>query len=365
MYAFHSKSFLSTHSRRSSSATSYGAEPAPEDELLRRRDGGDRVDLQEAEPLHGVEDRRRRPVEELCADGDAARFVRRYERHDVSGSCSRRQRTSAESSDSGAALAAGRPGVEPVGVARRERCGGCAVREHREPDGDEDRRQDQLLVRQRTLLLEQQEGEDDGGGASRPEPPEERDRRAARARSEHGDRDGHHPHERQAEDGVERDLPGQVAERGAEENRAEDDERDGGEHRAGLLHEVRDVAAAMAPEPAEHHPADERGDEAGAADRLGEAVSEQRAGERHDLEPGGVDEAATSRIDDDSRCCRPRDHTAEHAVPDLLQHELGRSAVSDRAVLRQRDGERDEEERDADPVVQPALDVEALADAYG
>ena len=79
------------------------AESAPEHELLRRRDGGDRVDLEEAEPLHGVEDGRRRAVEELRADGDPAGLVRRHEPHDVSGSCSRRQRTSAESSDSGAA----------------------------------------------------------------------------------------------------------------------------------------------------------------------------------------------------------------------------------------------------------------------
>ena len=78
-------------------------EPAPEHELLRRRDGGDRVDLQEAEPLHGVEDRRRRPVEELRANRDATRFLRRHDGHGAGDSCSRRQRTSAEASDSGAA----------------------------------------------------------------------------------------------------------------------------------------------------------------------------------------------------------------------------------------------------------------------
>ena len=112
---------------------------------------------------------------------------------------------------------------------------------------------------------------------------------------------GSHPHEREAEDGVERDLPRQVAERRAEEDRTEDDEGDGGEHRAGLLHEVRDVAAAMPPEPAEHHPADEGSDEARASDRLGEAEAEKRSGERHDLEPGGIDEAATACVDDERR----------------------------------------------------------------
>ena len=56
-------------------------EPAPEHELLRRRDGGDRVDLQEAEPLHGVEDAGCRAVEKLCADGNAARLVWRDDPH--------------------------------------------------------------------------------------------------------------------------------------------------------------------------------------------------------------------------------------------------------------------------------------------
>ncbi len=40
-----------------------GIEPAPEDEVLRRRDGRDRVDLQEAEPAYGVQDVRRGAVE--------------------------------------------------------------------------------------------------------------------------------------------------------------------------------------------------------------------------------------------------------------------------------------------------------------
>ena len=47
-------------------------EPAPEHELLRRRDGRDRVDLEEAELPDGVEDRASGAVQELRADGDAA-----------------------------------------------------------------------------------------------------------------------------------------------------------------------------------------------------------------------------------------------------------------------------------------------------
>ena len=42
--------------------------------MLRRRDGRDRVELEEAEPPHRVEDAARRAVEELCANRDATRM---------------------------------------------------------------------------------------------------------------------------------------------------------------------------------------------------------------------------------------------------------------------------------------------------
>ena len=49
-----------------------GAEAAPEDELLRRCDGRDRVDLEKADSADRVEDRAGRPVEQLRSDGDSA-----------------------------------------------------------------------------------------------------------------------------------------------------------------------------------------------------------------------------------------------------------------------------------------------------
>jgi hypothetical protein len=48
------------------------AETAPEDELLRRRDGRDRVELQETEAANRFEDVVRRAVEELRVDSDSA-----------------------------------------------------------------------------------------------------------------------------------------------------------------------------------------------------------------------------------------------------------------------------------------------------
>mgnify|MGYP003457244285 CR=1 FL=1 len=53
------------------------AEPAPEDQMLRRCDGRDRIELQEAEAADGVQDVGRRPVEELGANGDPPRLVLR------------------------------------------------------------------------------------------------------------------------------------------------------------------------------------------------------------------------------------------------------------------------------------------------
>jgi hypothetical protein len=53
-----------------------GAEPCLEHEMLRRRHGRDRVELEEAEPADGLEHTARRAVEQLCADGDPAGLVK-------------------------------------------------------------------------------------------------------------------------------------------------------------------------------------------------------------------------------------------------------------------------------------------------
>ena len=53
------------------------AEPAPEDELLRRRDGRDGVHLEEAEAPDRLQDAPRRPVEELRANCNPPRVLPR------------------------------------------------------------------------------------------------------------------------------------------------------------------------------------------------------------------------------------------------------------------------------------------------
>ena len=169
----------------------------------------------------------------------------------------------------------------------------------------------------------------------------------------------------EAEHCVERDLPGQVADRRPEEHRAEDDERHGREDRPRLLDEVRDLAAAVPAHTAEHAAADERGDEAGSPDRLGEAEREQRARERHDLEPRVVDEpACLSPWTTTAAATAPARTPPRTPYPIFSKTSCDGMAVPDRTLLRQGDGERDEEERHADPVVEARLDVQALADPH-
>ena len=187
-------------------------------------------------------------------------------------------------------------------------------------------------------------------------------RRAPVPSSEIGD--GEHAHDGEAEDRVQGDLPRDVSESGAEEDGAEDDERDGREDGARLLDEVRDLAAPAPAQPAEDAAADEGRDEPRASDRLREAECEPGARERYDLEPRGVDEPTPSCLHDDRGGRGPGDRAAERAVADLLEHELDGVPVPDRPLLRLGDRERDQEERHADPVVQPALHVEALPDAH-
>ena len=96
-----------------------------------------------------------------------------------------------------------------------------------------------------------------------------------------------------------------------------------------------------------------------------EAVREDGRRRRNDLEPRLVDPLATSCEHDHGRsegACR---HTAQDSVADLLGDEPRRFAAAEgaRVCLGQREG--DEEQRYADPVVQAALDVQPLANAYG
>ena len=140
------------------------------------------------------------------------------------------------------------------------------MREDREADREVDGGEDGVVVRQ-AALLDEDDREHDGGQAAGAEPAEESDRRSPRGRPEEGDRDGKHSHDRQAEYRVQRDGPGQLAERRPEQDGAEDDERHRAENRAALLEQVAHLSSALSAQPPEDESTDERGDEAGAAER--------------------------------------------------------------------------------------------------
>ena len=123
-----------------------------------------------------------------------------------------------------------------------------------------------------------------------------------------------------------------------------------------------DLAAAPSPEGAEHETAYERGDEAGAADRIRNSEGEAGAGQQ--ARPGARSRRRAGahlrpRRRTRRRC--PRSHPGEDAVADLLEHQPNRGSVADRSGLRLRDREHDPEQRHADPVVEAALDVQALS----
>jgi hypothetical protein len=121
-----------------------------------------------------------------------------------------------------------------------------------------------------------------------------------------------------------------MPERGTEQHRSEHDERERAEHRSRLLQEVHDLVRAPAQQPAEHHPAGERRDEPGAAERRRDAVGERRSCDRADLEPRRIDGAQALRREHGGSRGRPRDRPGQEPVADLLQ-DRPEATVSTRA----------------------------------
>ena len=180
---------------------------------------------------------------------------------------------------------------------------------------------------------------------------------------EHCQGDGNDADERQAQERIENDSAGEVVENRYEHDGAEQNERDRTENATGLLEEERHIAPDLATQPSEDGAADEGGDEPAAAHPHGESVRERGACDRDHLQPDRIDESARDSHPDHDRGRDPREHASNDSVADLLEHEVRRRAVSDRAFVRLGDRDGDQEQRDADAVVEPTLDVETLADA--
>ena len=93
---------------------------------------------------------------------------------------------------------------------------------------------------------------------------------------------------------------------------------------------------------------------------MGDPPGQPRRGERHDLEPVAVRMRCAPGDPQRRGPGRARDRAGERAVSDLLGDHPDRRRGAEPVGLDARHGEHDEEQRDADPVVEAALDVEAL-----
>ena len=154
-----------------------------------------------------------------------------------------------------------RSGARTIRVAVGQGSGGEAVGEDREPDGEVDREDDQVLVG-KLGLLDHDHREDDRGQTAGSEPAEEAKCRHPGVRAQHPECDGHHPHDRQAENRVEGELPAQLTQRGSEQDRPEEDEGDPVEHASDLLGEPVHVLGVALDHRPEDHACDEGRDEA-------------------------------------------------------------------------------------------------------
>jgi hypothetical protein len=168
--------------------------------------------------------------------------------------------------------------------------------------------------------------------------------------------------QRQAQHGVARERPGELAERRPEEDRPEQDEGRAVEHVAHLLAQAVDVLGVAVDQEPERYAGDERGDEARAPERGCHPVGERSARGRDHAPPRIGDQPAAPGLHEHQGDEGAAHQAAEHAVADLLEQERHGVAPVGDPGLDVGDRHRGEQERDADPVVEPALDVEPLAD---
>ena len=180
---------------------------------------------------------------------------------------------------------------------------------------------------------------------------------------EHRDRDREHPHDRQAEHGVEHEL--QLSSPSAGPSRTAPKSTKvtplstlPTSSVSWLISSGSRLSAS-----AEDHAGDERRDEARSVERARDAVGERGAGGRDHLPPRTRDQVPPAGVDDDRRRQepgrRPRRRRRSRSPRAAACRRCGRPEIS-RFHIGGGDGR--EQQRHADPVVEPALDVQALAD---
>jgi hypothetical protein len=128
---------------------------------------------------------------------------------------------------------------------------------------------------------------------------------------------------------------------------------------------VGHLAAFVVSKCAEQEPGREGGDEDAAAERGRDPDREQRRRRTEDLLPMRLDQTAARREAQREPSEDSRGDAAHEPVADLLEHELDGRVVGDRPALSLGERDRDEEQRDAEPVIEAALDVQSLPDPGG
>ena len=144
------------------------------------------------------------------------------------------------------------------------------------------------------------------------------------------------------------------------DRRAEDEEGHRTRGTPDGLGQLRAPLLTCRSDRAERQSSDKRRDQPAPVEDRGEAVGQADESQRHDRSPSsGTQPRATPRAAPAPQAAGKE--SSDHPEADLLDDEPERLSLP--AALGRREGERDEQQRHAQAVVQPALDVEALADA--
>ncbi len=153
-------------------------------------------------------------------------------------------------------------------------------------------------------------------------------------------------------------MPAQLLELRTKENRPEDEEGGAVERGPRHLGEEHRLGHLILGEEAKESAGHERGDEPGPSECVGRSVGGNGRGQGNDL-PGLVDQISPTSENDDSGGKLGHADTTEEALTDLFGHHGKRMSPSPSA---RGCGEKDQQQRHADPVVEAALEVQRLTD---
>jgi hypothetical protein len=165
------------------------------------------------------------------------------------------------------------------------------------------------VVRSRTELFEREEREDQGGEASRAEPADEQHRLAIEACTDRGKGDGNHPHQGEAEHGIQHGGRVHAVEHDGYGDRAEREPYEKRHQAAGLLEEGELRGTTLAGCCAEGQPSAERGDKPVAVHDVCGRVGEEGQGEDCDTREVLGSPTPAARPPQQPSAAEPHGHT--------------------------------------------------------